>query len=166
MPNELRFHESIFLISRTGILVYVSRVSLVIILIDPLIAKFIVCLCLTLVIWHEFFSVCLLWPHCLLLQPTEAEVQSGAPPIMPDVDAYLILYSVADTKSFQSAENKLNTMSKDTKRETAVILVANKSDIVRNRTVTPDGNNFFLDLYKFTQVNWWQAFLWEKEKSH
>ena len=73
-------------------------------------------------------------------------MQSGAPPIMPDVDAYLILYSVADTKSFQSAENKLNTMSKDTKRETAVILVANKSDIVRNRTVTLEGNNYFLDL--------------------
>ena len=76
-------------------------------------------------------------------------MQSGAPPIMPDVDAYLILYSVADTKSFQSAENKLHTMSKDTKRETAVILVANKSDIVRNRTVTQDGNYYFLDLYKF-----------------
>ena len=73
------------------------------------------------------------------MQPTEAEVQSGAPPIIPDVDAYLILYSVADTKSFQNAENKLISMSKDTKRETAVILVANKSDIVRNRTVTQEG---------------------------
>ena len=69
-------------------------------------------------------------------------MQCGAPPIMPDVDAYLVLYSVADSKSFQYAENKLIAMSKDSKRETAVILVANKSDIVRNRTVTAEGKEF------------------------
>ena len=62
---------------------------------------------------------------------------------MPDVDAYLVLYSVADNKSFQHAENKLASLNKDLKRETAVILVANKSDIVRNRTVTADGKCSF-----------------------
>ena len=78
------------------------------------------------------------------LQSSEAEVESGAPPIMPDVDAYLVLYSVADNKSFQSAETKLSSLNKDLKRETAVILVANKSDIVRNRTVTADGKQLSL----------------------
>ena len=80
--------------------------------------------------------VCTCW-----LQPSEAEVESGAPPIMPDVDAYLVLYSVADNKSFQAAETKLSSLNKDLKRETAVILVANKSDIVRNRTVTAEGKH-------------------------
>ena len=60
---------------------------------------------------------------------------------MPDVDAYLVLYSVADNKSFQHAETKLSSLNKDLKRETAVILVANKSDIVRNRTVTAEGKH-------------------------
>ena len=72
-------------------------------------------------------------------------MESGAPPIMPDVDAYLVLYSVADNKSFQAAETKLSSLNKDLKRETAVILVANKSDIVRNRTVTADGKYVSLE---------------------
>ena len=77
----------------------------------------------------------------LWLQVTEVEVQSSAPPIMPDCDAYILVYSVADSKSFQHAENKLSSLSKDIKKESAVILAANKSDIVRNRTVTQEGKN-------------------------
>ena len=60
--------------------------------------------------------------------------------LMPCADAYVVVYSVADKESFDEAVEVLHEIAKDKQRVTsAVILVANKGDIVRNRTVTEDG---------------------------
>ena len=60
--------------------------------------------------------------------------------LTPSADAYVVVYSVADRESFDEAIEVLHEIAKDKKRSPpAVILVANKGDIVRNRTVTEDG---------------------------
>lgn len=54
-------------------------------------------------------------------------------------DAFLVVYSVTDRSSFRYAQTCLQELRPD-KRCNAVILVANKSDVVRNRVVsTNDG---------------------------
>ena len=58
-----------------------------------------------------------------------------------DCDAYILEYSFADGKSFQSAKNKLSSLSKDVKKESTIILAANKSYILGNRTITHEGED-------------------------
>jgi len=60
------------------------------------------------------------------------------------VDAYVIVFSVTDETSFSFASACLQTIqrraSNSYKQPASVILVANKNDLVRNRTVTDHGN--------------------------
>ena len=54
------------------------------------------------------------------------------------VDGYLVIYSVTDRSSFRYAQSCLQEL-RPAKRLNAVILVANKSDVVRNRVVSTPG---------------------------
>ena len=54
-------------------------------------------------------------------------------------DAYVIVYSVEDRESFESAVDRLYEVRKDNAQDVAVILVANKLDLVRTRVVLEDG---------------------------
>ena len=64
------------------------------------------------------------------------------------VDAYIIVYSVTDAASFSFASACLQTIQKRScrapaaagARSSAVILAANKNDLVRNRIITDYGN--------------------------
>ena len=53
-------------------------------------------------------------------------------------DAYLMVYSIADHDSFDDAILSLYELRKST-TAAAVILVANKADMVRHRKVTQEG---------------------------
>jgi GTPase SAR1 family protein len=63
-------------------------------------------------------------------------------------DAYVVVYSVEDTRSFLTAMDHLTDIRQREGREVAVILVANKSDLVRNRVVLEEGKKgeMFLNL--------------------
>lgn len=55
--------------------------------------------------------------------------------------AYCVVYSTADRASFRQAEQSLQALWKtDSIRSKAVILVANKTDLVRSRVVSTQGN--------------------------
>jgi Rad/Gem-related GTP binding protein 1 len=56
-----------------------------------------------------------------------------------DVDAFVIVYSITDRRSYQKAVDLMFEMRKVCEISTAVILVANKADLVRARTVTEEG---------------------------
>ena len=58
-----------------------------------------------------------------------------------DADAYIVVYSVTDAQSFAHACDLLNTLCETGNQHKAVILVANKCDIVRNRTVQEHGKH-------------------------
>ncbi|CAH1779685.1 unnamed protein product [Owenia fusiformis] len=58
------------------------------------------------------------------------------------VDAYVIVYSVADKSSFKQTKEHTKFIRKHISREMPIIIVGNKSDIVRQRQITPeDGKN-------------------------
>ena len=54
------------------------------------------------------------------------------------VDGYLVIYAVTDRPSFRYAQSCLQEL-RPAKRHNAVILVANKADVVRNRVVSTAG---------------------------
>ncbi len=60
-----------------------------------------------------------------------------------DVDAYLVVYSVTDRLSFTYAQSciqgSLCAQSGEPRSSSAVVLVANKQDLVRNRTISTSG---------------------------
>ena len=56
------------------------------------------------------------------------------------VDGYLVIYSVTDRSSFRHAQSCLQEL-RPTKRLNAVILVANKSDVVRKKVVSTPGQS-------------------------
>lgn len=63
--------------------------------------------------------------------------------------AYCVVYSTADRDSFRVAEECLQTLWRtDSIRNKAVILVANKTDLVRSRVVSNQGKSkkLFFDL--------------------
>ena len=61
-------------------------------------------------------------------------------------DAYVVVYSITDRQSFQTAvqliknirEKELSTTPSSIKRHVPIILVGNKSDLVRKRSVTKE----------------------------
>lgn len=56
--------------------------------------------------------------------------------------AYIVVYSVVDRSSLQIAEETLQSLWKtDSIASKAVILVGNKTDLVRSRTVTTEGES-------------------------
>ena len=66
-------------------------------------------------------------------------------------DAYVIVYSIADRESYDDAVETLFDLRKDeSSHKAAVILVANKGDIVRNREVTEEGEISVLSIAFFS----------------
>lgn len=63
-------------------------------------------------------------------------------PSTENIDAYVVVYSVEDSKSFHTAIERLGEIREDEGREVAVILVANKSDLVRTRAVFEEGEQW------------------------
>ena len=57
-----------------------------------------------------------------------------------ETDAYIVVYSVTDKETFDEAVDVLYEIRKSPDRSNAaIILVANKNDMVRNRDVTIEG---------------------------
>ena len=57
-----------------------------------------------------------------------------------EVDAYIIIYSVDDKDTFNDAVDVLHEIRKEKERNNAaVILVANKQDLVKSRHITAQG---------------------------
>ena len=56
-----------------------------------------------------------------------------------EVDAFVIVYSVTDALSFAHAMRLLKSLKDKRMVQTAVILVANKEDLVRGRLISTDG---------------------------
>ena len=67
---------------------------------------------------------------CLCLQEDVSE---------NDVDAYIVVFSVNDRSTFEMALEMLFQIRHELCSEKAVILVANKIDIVRKRVISSDG---------------------------
>ena len=56
------------------------------------------------------------------------------------MDGFILLYSVTDRKSYNYVANMLTSLQRSDKySSTAVILVANKTDLVRKRQVADRG---------------------------
>ena len=55
------------------------------------------------------------------------------------IDAYVVVYSVEDRKSFETAIDRLYEIRQQEARHIALILVANKTDLVRTRVVLEEG---------------------------
>ena len=56
-----------------------------------------------------------------------------------NIDAYMVVYSVEDRRSFEAAINRLYEIRYEIGNHVALILVANKTDLVRSRIVTDEG---------------------------
>lgn len=81
----------------------------------------------------------------LLFQPEDCLSTYSTP------HAYCIVYSTSDRSSFQQAEQSLQTLWKnDAIRSKAVILVANKTDLVRSRVVSTQGKH---DIQTISQLH-------------
>ena len=70
-----------------------------------------------------------------------------------DVDAFVIVYSITDRRSYTKAVDLMFEMRKVCEISTAVILVANKADLVRARTVTEEGV-WLIDSVVYWLVGW------------
>ncbi|KAK3086313.1 hypothetical protein FSP39_016725 [Pinctada imbricata] len=53
-----------------------------------------------------------------------------------EVDAYVVVYSVNNLETFRIAKDTIHTLRKDLKTKSAVIVVANKIDLVRKRHIS------------------------------
>ena len=53
----------------------------------------------------------------------------------------MVVYSLTDKTSFETAVDILDSLRQEVGPEKAVIMVANKSDLVRKRRVTSEGDN-------------------------
>jgi GTPase SAR1 family protein len=68
-------------------------------------------------------------------------------------DAYVVVYSIADRQSFQTAVQLIKSIrdhesindQSPIKRQVPIILVGNKSDLVRKRSVTKESESFISD---------------------
>ena len=57
------------------------------------------------------------------------------------LDGYVVVYSLTDKTSFETAVDIVDNLRQEVGPEKAVILVANKSDLVRKRTVSSEGTS-------------------------
>jgi len=57
----------------------------------------------------------------------------------PEIEAYLVVFSLTDSQSFRYACDVLRLLKHHSRTDAAVILVGNKSDLVRGRRVSDDG---------------------------
>ena len=60
------------------------------------------------------------------------------------IDAYVVVYSVEDHKSFETAIDRLYEIRQEESKYVALILVANKTDLVRTRVVLEAGKRHVL----------------------
>lgn len=78
------------------------------------------------------------FPHsdcCFFTQDSWQDVS-----LYGETDAYIVVYSVTDKETFDDAVDVLYDIRKSADRNSAaIILVANKNDMVRNRNVTAEG---------------------------
>ena len=66
------------------------------------------------------------------------------------IDAYVVVYSVEDRRSFEAAINRLYEIRETTGKHVALILVANKTDLVRSRLVQEEGTSHHFNTKYFT----------------
>jgi len=59
----------------------------------------------------------------------------------PEIEAYLVVFSLTDRQSFRYACDVLRLLRHHSRTDASVILVGNKSDLVRGRRVADDGQN-------------------------
>lgn len=63
------------------------------------------------------------------------------------LDAYVVVYAINDHASFETAQALVRFLRVDYGTDRAILLVANKTDLVRKRKVTADGKwNFFFSV--------------------
>ena len=68
------------------------------------------------------------------------QVENQIATYMPN--GYMVVFAVDDTESLQEAERTLSYLkSEDILSKQAVILVANKTDLVRSRVISTNGKN-------------------------
>ena len=61
-------------------------------------------------------------------------------------NGYMVVFAVDDTESLQEAERTLSYLkSEDILSKQAVILVANKTDLVRSRVISTNGTKYSCD---------------------
>ena len=63
------------------------------------------------------------------------------------MDAYVVVFSILDRATFERALEILYELRRDPDKHPAVILVANKSDVVRSRQVSEEGKKIYLFLF-------------------
>lgn len=63
--------------------------------------------------------------------------------ITKDNDAFIVVYSISDKASFATALDLLKCIRSSENKTGPVILVGNKSDLVRKRSVNREGQFFF-----------------------
>lgn len=68
-----------------------------------------------------------------------------------DNDGYIVVYSVTDRQSFEIAIDILNNLVYFEKTELPIILVGNKTDLVRKRSIARDGN--FKNVIQLYHIN-------------
>ncbi|PAA69112.1 hypothetical protein BOX15_Mlig034202g1 [Macrostomum lignano] len=75
--------------------------------------------------------------------------------IVMDVDAYMIVFAVDSRRSFNFAKQILNELVSEARKSAALIIVANKSDLVRSREVTRDDAKNLAGVYnaKFIEIS-------------
>jgi len=61
----------------------------------------------------------------------------------PEIEAYLVVFSLTDRVSFRYACDVLRLLRHHSRTDAAVILVGNKSDLVRGRRVSDDGKKCY-----------------------
>ena len=72
------------------------------------------------------------------------EIDRNDPP-----DAFVVIYSVVDKASFQRAEQELARLSDaELLRTRPALLVANKIDMARSRTVSTQGKNNIIEIFQ------------------
>ena len=68
-----------------------------------------------------------------------------------NVDAYIVVYSIMDKSTYIYAINVIKHLRNTLGSDRSIILVANKTDLVRNRTVTRD-RKLYCSLISITQL--------------
>ena len=63
------------------------------------------------------------------------------------IDAYVVVYSVEDRRSFETAIDRLQDIRRERGQLVALILVANKADLVRTRVVHQEGTFQYMREY-------------------